>query len=127
MRKILSIGLILTHLLSGVGVFATVHYCGNTITQWSWMEEETDNCSCEEVKQEDCCSDVRIQSQVIAESTAAQNQKVDRSPIKKLFPVFAKPVYPIAPDYSVHTQTLQLNHVDRPGLTGMIQLMVLRI
>jgi len=115
------------HLLSGVGLFATVHYCGNTITQWSWIEEETDNCSCDRVKREDCCSDVRIQSQVISESTAAQSLKVERNPVKQLFQVFAQPVYALAAGSTIHKQTISLTDDHRAGQLNILRHVVLRI
>lgn len=127
MRKFFSIGLIFMHLLSGVGVFATVHYCGNTITQWSWIEEETDNCSCDRVKREDCCSDVRIQSQVISESTAAQSLKIERKPVKQLFQVFAQPVYSFATANAINVRKLTTSDPGRPGSLSMLRHTVLRI
>lgn len=76
MRKSLAIFLVLVHLMSGVGVFATLHYCGDKITQWTVLHDHTEACSCDEVKKEDCCNDVRVESKLHTEATPAGTFKL---------------------------------------------------
>lgn len=79
MKKGLAILLLITHLISVTGVFASIHFCGDKITQLTFagMGHQED-CSCAQISKTDCCSDVKVESRLSPLAVAVPINKITK-------------------------------------------------
>jgi hypothetical protein len=60
LKKVISILLLLLTLATNAFVKASLHYCGESITQIAFGNEKGDPCDCAETGNMDCCKDVVV-------------------------------------------------------------------
>ena len=73
MKRVISIVLLLLTLFTNSFVKASLHYCGETITQFAFGNEAADPCDCAETGNMDCCKDIVLKAKPFSETIRTSN------------------------------------------------------
>lgn len=63
MKKIVAIFMLFLVLGTSSHLKASMHFCGDVLTQFGWGDHETEPCECADMSSMDCCEDVVIKTQ----------------------------------------------------------------
>jgi hypothetical protein len=85
MKRAISIVLLLLTLFTNSFVKASLHYCGETITQIAFGNtEDTEPCDCAETGNMDCCKDIVLKLKPFNDSVRNANLHIEPISIKCL-------------------------------------------